>query len=278
MAAQEQDASFPLWLHRELLASQTLTELAKKNKKEVAQKNMGNAGEGANSPEFLSDPFSFKSQSKISSSVEVTQWNQDFAAPSASLPSFSPPSSSLEQNATVTSSRRPHLSSSSEQIHDEVLEIAHALEELHYDRKRTIVTDGLPLTPKPKKRRRKRHEIVRNFKCTITGCNKSYGSEGALKTHIKLKHTTTTATDNTKSWISRSLPPLSGAGMGPSPSPFTPPTPSIPSRVLPLPSIRSTFAGGGMNLPASSPETTNPPQLSPTPPFFNFVINYRFKI
>jgi len=41
---------------------------------------------------------------------------------------------------------------------------------------------------KPKKKRRKRDEIDRGFKCPIPLCIKSYGSEGALKTHIKLKH------------------------------------------------------------------------------------------
>jgi len=46
----------------------------------------------------------------------------------------------------------------------------------------------LAMKTKPKKRRRKRDEIDRSFKCPIAGCTKSYGSEGALKTHIKLKH------------------------------------------------------------------------------------------
>src|SRR5690606_4494621 len=41
---------------------------------------------------------------------------------------------------------------------------------------------------KQKKKRRKRNEIERNFKCPFHGCSKSYGSEGALKTHTKLKH------------------------------------------------------------------------------------------
>ena len=41
---------------------------------------------------------------------------------------------------------------------------------------------------KQKKKRRKRDEIERNFKCPVQCCAKSYGSEGALKTHIKLKH------------------------------------------------------------------------------------------
>jgi hypothetical protein len=55
--------------------------------------------------------------------------------------------------------------------------------------------------PKPKKKRRKRDEVERTHYCTVAGkvfnyllgltgigCSKSYGSEGALKTHIKLKH------------------------------------------------------------------------------------------
>jgi len=41
---------------------------------------------------------------------------------------------------------------------------------------------------KQKKRRRKRDEIERAFRCPIVLCDKSYGSEGALKTHLKLKH------------------------------------------------------------------------------------------
>jgi len=46
----------------------------------------------------------------------------------------------------------------------------------------------LSIKTKPKKRRRKRDEIERSFKCPVAGCTKSYGSEGALKTHVKLKH------------------------------------------------------------------------------------------
>jgi len=49
---------------------------------------------------------------------------------------------------------------------------------------------SIPTSTKQKKKRRKRDEIERNFKCPIYGCTKSYGSEGALKTHVKLKHTT----------------------------------------------------------------------------------------
>eukprot|EP01119_Soliformovum_irregulare_P004111 TRINITY_DN15121_c0_g1_i1.p1 TRINITY_DN15121_c0_g1~~TRINITY_DN15121_c0_g1_i1.p1 ORF type:complete len:336 (+),score=34.66 TRINITY_DN15121_c0_g1_i1:95-1102(+) len=50
-------------------------------------------------------------------------------------------------------------------------------------------SDPTDFTSKPKKRRRRRHEIIRNFKCPEPSCNKSYGSEGALKTHVRLKHT-----------------------------------------------------------------------------------------
>ncbi|PRP84116.1 hypothetical protein PROFUN_04107 [Planoprotostelium fungivorum] len=41
---------------------------------------------------------------------------------------------------------------------------------------------------KPKKVRRKREDVERRCNCPIKGCIKAYGSEGALKTHIKIKH------------------------------------------------------------------------------------------
>eukprot|EP01133_Synstelium_polycarpum_P018138 gene18138-21681_t len=45
------------------------------------------------------------------------------------------------------------------------------------------------LDPNVKKRhRRTASEIDRSFKCYLLSCNKSYGTEGALKMHIKLKH------------------------------------------------------------------------------------------
>ncbi len=41
----------------------------------------------------------------------------------------------------------------------------------------------------PRKRmRRTASEIDRNYKCEMPNCTKSYGSEGALKMHMKLKH------------------------------------------------------------------------------------------
>jgi len=41
---------------------------------------------------------------------------------------------------------------------------------------------------KPKRHRRRGEEIIRTFKCTVQGCQKAYGSEGALKYHFKRKH------------------------------------------------------------------------------------------
>jgi hypothetical protein len=49
-------------------------------------------------------------------------------------------------------------------------------------------TASLMIKLKPKKRRRRRDEIERKYACPIHGCTKTYGTEGALKTHIKLKH------------------------------------------------------------------------------------------
>jgi hypothetical protein len=36
--------------------------------------------------------------------------------------------------------------------------------------------------------RRTAVEIARHYTCNIDKCNKSYGSEGSLNQHIKLKH------------------------------------------------------------------------------------------
>lgn len=41
---------------------------------------------------------------------------------------------------------------------------------------------------KKKRHRRTATEIARHYKCPIEGCNKSYGSEGSLNQHIKIKH------------------------------------------------------------------------------------------
>ena len=41
---------------------------------------------------------------------------------------------------------------------------------------------------KKKRHRRTASEIARNFRCPVDPCGKSYGSEGSLLQHIKLKH------------------------------------------------------------------------------------------
>jgi len=76
----------------------------------------------------------------------------------------------------------------------EIMDIAEALECLRSEvspndkKKVKLPSTNLISSLKPKKKRRKRDEIDRGFKCPIPLCIKSYGSEGALKTHIKLKH------------------------------------------------------------------------------------------
>ena len=75
---------------------------------------------------------------------------------------------------------------------EEMIDIAQALDDLECEpgkKRSTNPPEEMQVAPKPKKRRRRRHEIARNFKCNMHGCSKSYGSEGALKTHIRLKHT-----------------------------------------------------------------------------------------
>jgi len=41
---------------------------------------------------------------------------------------------------------------------------------------------------KKRKNRRKHTEIQRTFICPLNGCGKAYGSEGACKTHVRIKH------------------------------------------------------------------------------------------
>eukprot|EP00743_Colponemidia_sp_Colp-15_P005086 GILK01005475.1.p1 GENE.GILK01005475.1~~GILK01005475.1.p1 ORF type:complete len:231 (-),score=20.63 GILK01005475.1:190-882(-) len=50
--------------------------------------------------------------------------------------------------------------------------------------------NGADDTPSEKKKRHRRTagEIERVYKCTGDGCSKSYGSEGSLNQHIKIKH------------------------------------------------------------------------------------------
>jgi hypothetical protein len=49
--------------------------------------------------------------------------------------------------------------------------------------------DGSDMTgEKSKRHRRTASEISRHYKCSIVTCQKSYGSEGSLNQHIRLKH------------------------------------------------------------------------------------------
>ena len=42
--------------------------------------------------------------------------------------------------------------------------------------------------PKPRRKRKKKSEVERNFSCNIDNCQKSYGSENSLNQHMKIKH------------------------------------------------------------------------------------------
>jgi len=151
--ANEINSAF-MWMQRELLASQTLTDLAKQ-------------GDGGD-PQ---DPSRCISKDDLSTEEDNTSSDEVVA-----------------RNGKKTRS-------SLKICGDDMMTIAQALEDLHCEKKRstdpdeTCMADGdVGTQPKPKKRRRRRHEIARNFKCSLTGCTKSYGSEGALKTHVRLKH------------------------------------------------------------------------------------------
>lgn len=44
------------------------------------------------------------------------------------------------------------------------------------------------LEDKRKRSRRSANEIAREYICSASHCNKSYGSEGSLMQHMKIKH------------------------------------------------------------------------------------------
>ncbi|KAL4432745.1 hypothetical protein ABPG74_011566 [Tetrahymena malaccensis] len=54
--------------------------------------------------------------------------------------------------------------------------------------KRQLDTQQSLAEEKKKRHRRAAHEIERHYKCPQETCQKSYGSEGSLAQHIKLKH------------------------------------------------------------------------------------------
>lgn len=47
---------------------------------------------------------------------------------------------------------------------------------------------GNLINDKQKRHRRKAVHIDRHFQCPVSSCGKTYGSEGSLNQHIKLKH------------------------------------------------------------------------------------------
>jgi len=161
----------------------------------------------------------------------------------------------------------PKQNENSEPSAADILTVAMALEELSgLDKKRKLETEEAPsafisgpLSPgsssgddkAPKKKRRKRDEIDRQFKCNINGCSKSYGSEGALKTHQKIKHTEATNghSSNISLAGSKSPSPLSKDITSKQiPSPFSPLSssssfelPVISKVAIPLNPTPSTF-------------------------------------
>jgi len=48
--------------------------------------------------------------------------------------------------------------------------------------------EGSETQEKGKRHRRTASEISRHYKCAVAACQKSYGSEGSLNQHIRLKH------------------------------------------------------------------------------------------
>ena len=50
-----------------------------------------------------------------------------------------------------------------------------------------IINIETPYT-KRKRKRRKQKDIIKNFSCYFSNCNKSYPTKSSLNIHIKLKH------------------------------------------------------------------------------------------
>jgi len=184
-----------LWMQREILASQTLSDLALNNRRDDDDRNNMDISEGENNPNIShSDPSKEEQEEQFvtiqdlskerRTSSESEMWGQ-YIPPSkttfTTLDNINNTERSILPIATSRSNNKPV-------GEDHMLDIAQALEDLSCDKKRSTAVPMETPGPKPKKRRRRRHEIARNFKCNLNGCTKSYGSEGALKTHIRLKH------------------------------------------------------------------------------------------
>ena len=69
--------------------------------------------------------------------------------------------------------------------------LAEALTQVENTMKKHEVDLHMPFEVNDEKRKRCRRnaqEIARQFKCPVKGCGKSYGMEGTLTQHIKIKH------------------------------------------------------------------------------------------
>jgi len=76
------------------------------------------------------------------------------------------------------------------ELKDEKDELMVKLEQLEKrrDELQRSQSDYNPLEEKKKRFRRTAGEIERHYRCPIMSCQKSYGSEGSLNQHLKLKH------------------------------------------------------------------------------------------
>lgn len=118
-----------------------------------------------------------------------------------------------------------------------------------------------------KRQRRTAKEIERNFKCEMPNCSRAYGSEGALKMHIRLKHP----------GARRGMRGIFQAARGVAPFVLSPFPFGISPVLLPTPpQQQSPLGSSGQTPPSTSttlPQTVPPakpmmyqPQLHPAPP------------
>eukprot|EP01133_Synstelium_polycarpum_P005651 gene5651-6521_t len=103
--------------------------------------------------------------------------------PPATMAKLPPKSLSLQEDTTFAASADHHPSSSS--LADSLDDISNA--SLKRDSLEDNADDDEDEARK-KRKRRKAVEIDRSFRCSMANCQKVYGSENALKMHIKLKH------------------------------------------------------------------------------------------
>jgi len=211
-----------LWMQRELLASQTLTDLAKNNRREEedsSRRKKKTKKTKTTPPPSPAGGSSGEEEDMVTSSGDEKKDSKDvwdkYIPPSLSTITTLETTNKTERNVMALPSSPP----SRPIPGDEMMDIAHALEDLHCEnKKRFTVTNSsstcneLLLGPQPKKRRRRRHEIARNFRCSVTSCSKSYGSEGALKTHIRLKHLENSEGKKKERECMGWLPPSAGIG------------------------------------------------------------------